>query len=121
MKGIPPTIHGLLDYAFVLLLLLLPRLLGWSDSAILFLSLLGLTTLIYTAITCFKFGVFELIPMPVHLLLDGLGSLALLAGAIFLTSTTTEQLTIAGFAVFEACVVCFTQAAPPKQNILHQK
>lgn len=82
-KLIPTRIHGILDYLFGLMYIALPLLLGWPQPAATILMALGAGVLVYSILTRYEVGLFKLLPMPAHLVLDLLGGL-LLIGAPFL-------------------------------------
>jgi len=69
---IPTLAHGVLDYAFALLLIALPFLFGFADgSAAQWVPiLLGLATILYSLLTRYELGAMGLIPMRAHLGLD---------------------------------------------------
>lgn len=81
MRFIPTRIHGGLDYLVGLLLILAPYLLGFADgtAAQYVPQVLGVAALIYALLTDYEIGVVRMIPMPVHLLLDGASGLLLAA------------------------------------------
>lgn len=85
MRFLPTRVHGAIDYLWGLALLASPWLLGFADipaarwTAVIF----GLGAILYSAITAYELGLLKLLPMPLHLILDGFGGL-LLAASPFL-------------------------------------
>lgn len=81
MQIIPTRVHGILDYAMGLLLIVLPWLLGFADgqAAQWVPVIVGLAVIIYSLFTDYELGLVRLIPMPVHLGIDALGGLFLAA------------------------------------------
>jgi hypothetical protein len=78
-KLIPTRVHGVLDYLTGVIFLVLPRLLGWEQPETWLMSILGVSVIVYSLITRYELGVIKWIPMPVHLILDLLGGLLLIA------------------------------------------
>lgn len=81
MKLFSTRTHGALDYASVILLLALPRALGWSKPVTNLLTGSALATLVYSLATRYELGALKLLPMPTHLALDRASGLALCAAA----------------------------------------
>lgn len=79
MRIVPTRIHGVLDYLTGVLLLLLPRLMGWDDTTTTIMTILGVVTIIYSLLTHYELGALKLIPMGAHLVLDILSGLFLIA------------------------------------------
>src|SRR5215203_4256353 len=110
---IPTRIHGVLDYLTGALFLILPRLLGWSQSATWLISILGVSVLVYSLLTRYELGAIKFIPMPVHLVLDILGGLVLIAAPFFFldeeNSVTTWYLILG---VFELGAALLSETRP---------
>jgi hypothetical protein len=110
---IPTRIHGVLDYLTGALFLVLPRLLGWSQSATWLISILGVSVLVYSLLTRYELGAIKFIPMPVHLVLDILGGLVLIAAPFFFlneeNSVTTWYLILG---VFELGAALLSETRP---------
>jgi len=64
--------HGLLDYAMAVLLILLPFVLGYANGSIpMYLMVCaGIAMLVVSALTAYEMGLVRTIPMPVHLGID---------------------------------------------------
>jgi hypothetical protein len=81
MRFLPTRVHGVIDYLWGLALLASPWLLGFADipaarwTAVIF----GVGAILYSAITAYEFSLLKLLPMPLHLILDGIGGLVLAA------------------------------------------
>jgi hypothetical protein len=79
MRFVSTRTHGVLDYLVGLLLIVLPWALGfarggaetWAPVA------LGGAVIAYSLLTDYELGVLRRIQMPVHLLLDAIGAIAL--------------------------------------------
>ena len=69
---ISSKLHGILDYVFAVILITLPWIAGVEgknpETAV--PVILGVSTIIYSLCTDYKLGVFRLLPMNIHLILD---------------------------------------------------
>jgi hypothetical protein len=86
MRIIPTRIHGMLDYATGLLLLISPYLFGFSDvggAAQYIPMLLGAAIIGLSLVTDYELSIAKLIPMPMHLAGD-VGAGVLLAASPWL-------------------------------------
>ena len=79
MKPITTKAHGVLDYAAVVVVFVLPRLLHWSAGLTQFMTWMAAGALLYTLLTRFELGAIKVLPVPAHLVLD------FLVGAAFLS------------------------------------
>ena len=79
MGVIPTKIHGVLDYAVGLLLLLAPYLFGFADGGVAqwLPMLLGAGVIGYSLMTAYELGVASIISVPAHLGLDIAGGVLL--------------------------------------------
>ncbi len=84
MEVISTKVHGVLDYLAAALLLLLPWMVEWNPTVETLLLILGAGLLVYSLLTRYELGVWKVIPMGVHLVLDGLAGLILLGAAFAL-------------------------------------
>lgn len=82
MRFINTRIHGIMDYAMGLLLIISPWLFGFADggAAQWVPIVLGLGALVYSMITDYELGLLKIISMKVHLGID-------LAAGIFLAAS----------------------------------
>jgi hypothetical protein len=76
---LPTRVHGILDYLVAALLIALPWLAGFArGGAETWVPVgLGVLTLVYSALTDYETGLLRRLPMPTHLLLDGLAGVIL--------------------------------------------
>jgi hypothetical protein len=113
MKFLSTRTHGLIDYLSVGSLIALPRALGWSDRVTNFVTGSALGALGYSLLTRYELGVLKVLPMPGHLLLDGLSG-AMFCGAPFLfpDEDTTVQSMLVGIGLFEIGVALTTETEP---------
>ena len=81
MRFISTRMHGVLDYATGLLLIVLPYVLGFADGTIAqwLPQALGVGAIVYAVFTDYELGVVRAIPMRVHLFLDIASGLLLTA------------------------------------------
>ena len=80
MRFIPTAVHGIADYVVGLIVLGLPFYFGWSGVSRACFVLLGIYAIVYSLLTDYEAGLFRLLPMRFHLLLDaifGFGMLSL--------------------------------------------
>lgn len=84
MRFLSTRVHGIIDYLWGVALLSTPWLLGFADvpaarwTAVVF----GLGAILYSAMTAYELGVLKVLPMPLHLILDGLGGALLAASPV---------------------------------------
>jgi hypothetical protein len=113
VKVIPTRVHGILDYLSVVLLFALPRLLNWSDRATTLLTILAVITLVYSLATRYELGLFGLLPMPAHLVLDFLSGALLCAAALMLPDEPSSVRGImAAFGLFEIGASLLSESRP---------
>ena len=85
MRFIPTRLHGIIDYLWGLSLLASPWALGYADvpAARWLAVVFGAGAILYSMITVYELGLLRILPMPLHLMLDGAGG-AFLAASPFL-------------------------------------
>jgi hypothetical protein len=81
MRFLPTRLHGVIDYIWGAALLTTPWLLGYSDmrAATWLAVIFGVGAFLYSAVTDYEPGLIRILPMPVHLVIDGLGGAVLAA------------------------------------------
>lgn len=80
MRFLPTKIHGVLDYIVGIALILAPNIFMFSDGPVAATTIpriLGAVLIIYSLFTKYEWGVFKMLPMPYHLVIDFLASLFL--------------------------------------------
>jgi hypothetical protein len=80
-KFIPTKVHGALDYIVAVALLLAPMIFGFQSvggAAVVIPMVLGAGLFLYSLFTNYEWGVFKLLSMPYHLIVDVVASLLLL-------------------------------------------
>jgi hypothetical protein len=117
VRFLPTKVHGLLDYVVAIALILAPNIFQFSGNAAAawIPRLLGVVLIVYSVLTNYEWGVFKVVAMPYHLVIDFLASL-FLAASPFLFGFYRESLNvwlphlIVGIAVI--LVVAVTQTQP---------
>ncbi len=114
MRIIPTRIHGVIDYLVGILFIVLPKVLDWNQTANYFISILGVSIIVYSLLTHYELGAVKWIPMPVHLGLDVLSGLLLIAAPFIFPvagNGVTTWMVVLG--LFDLIVPLFTQTEPP--------
>ncbi len=113
MKLFSTRTHGVLDYSSVVLLLALPRALGWSRPVTNLLTGSALATLVYSLLTRYELGAAKLLPMPAHLALDRTSGLALGAAAGLMAGEPgAVRAALLGLGLFEVAASLTTETVP---------
>jgi hypothetical protein len=84
--------HGLADYLTAMVLLCLPSLAAWEGPLMRLSLSAGLTLAILSLFTRYEFGIFRLIPMPTHLILDGVLGVVLVLTGLLLPGLSLTQM-----------------------------
>jgi len=81
VRFLPTRLHGVIDYLWGLALLSTPWLLGFADvpAATWVAVVFGAGAILYSALTAYELGLLKILPMPMHLILDGIGGVVLAA------------------------------------------
>jgi len=81
VRFLPTRLHGVIDYLWGLALLSTPWLLGFADvpAATWVAVVFGVGAILYSALTAYELGLLKILPMPMHLILDGIGGVVLAA------------------------------------------
>lgn len=80
MRFIPTRVHGMMDYLMGVVLMIAPWVLGFRPGPETWVPVaLGAGALVYSLLTRYELGVYGIIPMPVHLGLDAVSGLLLMA------------------------------------------
>lgn len=111
-KLIPTRIHGVLDYLTGLALIAIPLLFNWPQPEATIFMVLGAGALVYSLITRYELGVFKLLPMPAHLVLDLLSGLFLVAAPFLGLARGDLQGWFWGFGLFEIAAALLTSTRP---------
>ena len=81
MRFLPTRLHGVIDYISGAGLLSTPWLLGFADvpAAKWVAIVFGVEAILYSAVTAYELGILKILPMPMHLILDGVAGAVLAA------------------------------------------
>lgn len=79
MKILSPFVHGIIDYAVGILLLLAPTLFGFEGTPEILSYVLGAGHIAYSLITRYPLSIAKLIPFPIHGMIESAAGLFLLA------------------------------------------
>lgn len=115
-KPISTKLHGALDYSSALLLLALPRLMGWDERVTRLLTGSALATLAYSLLTRYELGLIKVLPMQAHLALDGTsGGLLATAPLRMQDEDQTVKAVLLGLGLFELTVTFLSQTETPDE------
>jgi hypothetical protein len=114
MRFLPTRLHGLIDYLWGLALLSTPWLLGYADvtSAKWVAIVFGLGAILYSLVTDYEAGLVRILPMPLHLLLDGIAGLLLAASPFLLGFSDRVYLPHLCFGLFSVAASLTTRMDP---------
>jgi len=119
VRFIPTKVHGMIDHAVAPTLIAAPAIFGLRDGSPegLVARVVGGVEAVYSNMTDYEMSMKNVVPMPVHLALDGLGGAALilvpqLTGAR--KRGVKHWLPHLGFGVLEIAMAVCTKPEPPK-------
>lgn len=90
MKILNSKIHGIIDYAFILLLWVSPTILGLDEKATHFSIILGGIHLTLTIFTKFELGLLRIIPFKIHGIVELLVPFLLIGVAFYLGNVEND-------------------------------
>ena len=122
MKILSPKVHGILDYVVGLLFLALPYLAGWEIATpqARVLLILGALTITYSIMTRYEVGLLGIIPFRVHLIIDMISGIFLLASPWLLGFADEMYLPHVLLGAFEIVAVLMTSAKKDPERNLHK-
>jgi hypothetical protein len=114
-KIINTKLHGFLDYAFGSVLLL-PYITKFNETGpdSLFLSAIGGMIIFTSALTDYEMGLIKILPMKIHLILDGCSSLLLIASPWLFTIYNYQLYWPLLLGLFGMLIVLLSSAEPYK-------
>ncbi len=113
-KPISTKEHGMLDLLTVGTLTTLPRVFRWEDRVTGLLTGAAAGMLGYSLLTRYQMGVIKLLPMKVHLALDGVSGTMLLGAPLLLQRKRPGVIaTLLGLGAFEIAAALLTKTRPP--------
>lgn len=112
-KPISTKTHAMLDYLTIGNFLILPRVLGFSETVTNGMTAVGLVKLAYTLMTRHEGGLAKVLPMQAHLAMDVVGG-ATLCALPFLDedSDVTEQAVCCALGAMDIAVAPMTRTEP---------
>jgi len=119
VRFIPTSVHGMLDHGVAATLLAMPAIFRLRDDSpeALVARVVGGSEAIYANLTDYEMSLKNLVPMPVHLALDGIGGAAL---ALVPQLTGARKRGVAhwapqlGFGLYEIGMALFTKTERPR-------
>ena len=114
MRFVPTRLHGVIDYLWGVALLAAPWLFGFSDvpAATWIAIAFGAGAILYSALTAYELGLLRLLPMSLHLILDGLGGAALAASPFLFGFADRVYLPHLLFGLFSVAACLVTRTEP---------
>lgn len=95
MRLVPTETHALADYLSGALLIVIPFILDWPRGLTIPLVFMGLAIIIYSAITDYEFGLWPVLGLRAHLLIDaGVGFTLLIVPLLFGVDTLWPLLAV---------------------------
>jgi hypothetical protein len=111
---ISTRVHGILDYLVGVFFLFVPSIFGFAhggpESTI--FIILGIATLLYSLCTRYEWGLFKLLPMGTHLVLDLANGFLLAASPWIFRFADHVYLPHLAFGIFEIIVVLLSRRSP---------
>jgi hypothetical protein len=96
------------------MLLALPRLMGWSDLVTMLLTAMTIGTLVYSLLTHYELGAYQVLPMEWHLGLDfASGAFLIAMGLILGHEAASVRAILAAFGAFEVVAAMLSDSASP--------
>lgn len=92
MKTLSPSIHGILDYAAALALIVAPYVLGLTGVALWLSVAAGVGLIGYSLLTRYAYSLFKVIPFNIHIAFDTLAGLVFVAVPFALEITAVAQI-----------------------------
>jgi len=116
LQLIPTQIHGIVDYLTGALLILAPFLLGFNTGGPEQWApvVLGVAAILYSLATRYELGLFPVIPMPIHLLLDAASGVFLAASPWLFGFFDQIAWPHVAIGLFEILMSVITQTKPGK-------
>ncbi len=128
MRFITPLLHGMLDYVVAIVLVTFPAVLGsefsgavadpaWLTAATLSISI-GVILFLYSLLTAYPDGLVRVIPFKVHLAIDAIAALALIALPFVLPNAYGEigKWAHIGTGIVVLIVVALTNPSAPMRS-----
>lgn len=109
---IPPRIHGVIDYVYSSILIVVGLYFGIGTTAGAVPAIIGAGSILYSLMTAYELGLVKLIPFKGHLALDIAGALVLGGSPWIFGFADRVWLPHVGAAILELIVVAMSQRVP---------
>jgi hypothetical protein len=118
MKLISPKLHGIIDYILIIFLYASPTFFAMQKDVATYVYLLATAQLILTIITDYSFGMFRMVPLNIHRLIELVISLGMIVAAftLFQYDERTKPY-FAGLGIFWLIVVIFTDYSKRRDGV----
>ena len=121
VRFIPTKVHGAVDHGLAAILIAAPEIFRLRDDSPegLVARVVGGMETLYANITDYEMSVEKVVPMPIHLALDGINGAALALIPQFTGARKrglTHWVPHLGIGVFEIWMALFTKTEPPRQS-----
>ncbi|GGH22445.1 hypothetical protein [Mucilaginibacter phyllosphaerae] len=118
MKLISPKLHGIIDYALIVFLFFSPVLFAMPKHVATYTYLLATAQLVLTVITDYSFGMFRMVKLRVHQIIEIVLSIAMVTAAFTLFEYDERtQPYYAGLGVFWFIIAVFTDYSKSRDGI----
>lgn len=126
MKFLPTKVHGILDYIVGIALILAPWIFQFQDvggAAVLIPIVLGAVLIVYSIFTNYEWGIFKILSMPYHLVIDFLASAFLALSPLIFGFYDIDHLNqwlphvVVGIVVILVVLVSQTQPGSAKKHV----
>ena len=116
-KPISTKAHAIIDYVTIGKLLMLPRILGFSERLTNAITTVALGKLAYTLLTRHEGGVVKLLPVKAHLVMDAVGGagLAALPWMLDEDDDATAKVVCTALGAFDVLASTMTQTRSPQE------
>jgi uncharacterized membrane protein len=115
-RPIPTNVHGILDYLTAPTLFVLPRMMKWNEGLTNTMTGASLGMLGYSMMTRYELGLFKVLPMKTHLILDAVAGATLVVTPFVVQKPLQRTLLNVGVTVgvglFEIAASLMTQTEP---------
>ncbi|MES2064456.1 MAG: hypothetical protein V4456_21240 [Bacteroidota bacterium] len=118
MKLISPKLHGIIDYILIIFLYASPTFFAMQTAVATYVYLLATAQLILTVITDYSSGMFRMVPLKLHRLIELVISLAMIVAAftLFQYDERTKPY-FADLGIFWLIVVVFTDYSKNRDGV----
>jgi hypothetical protein len=118
MRFLPTRLHGIIDYLWGVALLSTPWLLGFANvpTAKWLAVVFGVGAILYSLVTDYELGAVRVLPMPLHLVVDGIGGAFLAVSPWLFGFADRVYLPHLLFGLFSVVASLATRTAPSQPS-----